>query len=396
MFVFICATFDLPDPQGSGEQFCAAPNIKWHFDIRFCVFVLSHRGWRAMSDTPTPITGDIQVNTYTSNEQRYPSIAALDGGGFVVTWSSFNQDGGGWGVYGQRHDALGNKVGGEFRVNSATFDWQTYASVAALDGGGFVVTWTGYAQDGSGAGIYGQRYNANGSAAGSEFRVNTFTLNDQANSSVAALDGGGFVVTWFSYGQDGSTGGIYAQRYDASGGASGPEFRVNSFTSGYQELPSVAALAGGGFVIVWQSDGQDGSGFGIYGQRYNAGGVAIGSEFRVNSFTNNSQALASVAALLDGGFVVTWQSFGQEAGNWGIYGQRYDASGVKVGTEFHVNSHTASDQLRPTVVGLNDGGFVITWSSQGQDGSGFGKPALDKAEIGKANCNALKHLANAL
>ena len=47
----------------------------------------------------------------------------------------------------------------------------------------------------------------------------------------------------------------------------------------------MAALAGGGFVVTWTSDGQDGSGYGIYGQRYAADGTAVGSEFRVNTFT---------------------------------------------------------------------------------------------------------------
>jgi hypothetical protein len=90
---------------------------------------------------------------------------------------------------------------------------------------------------------------------------------------VAALRDGGYVVTWTSGGQDGDDGsGVYAQRYDASGTKVGGEFQVNTYTTGSQHANGVTALADGGYVITWISDGQDGSGFGIYSQRYDASG----------------------------------------------------------------------------------------------------------------------------
>ena len=46
----------------------------------------------------------------------------------------------------------------------------------------------------------------------------------------------------------------------------GPEFRVNTYTTSTQASPSVASDPNGNFVVVWQSDGQDGSGYGVYGQ----------------------------------------------------------------------------------------------------------------------------------
>ena len=100
---------------------------------------------------------------------------------------------------------------------------------------------------------------------GPEFQVNTYTKMEQIRQSVARLSDGGFVVTWESWGQDGPNGnvGVYGQRYRATGKRVGTEFRVNTTTKGQQIYPSVAGLAGGGFVVVWQSSGQDGSSFGI-------------------------------------------------------------------------------------------------------------------------------------
>ena len=79
---------------------------------------------------------------------------------------------------------------------------------------------------------------------------------------------------------------------------------------------------------------QDGSGCGIYGQRYAADGTPVGSEFRANTYTSSDQIYSSVTALNDGGFVVTWSSLGQDGSGYGIYGQRYAADGTPAGSEF--------------------------------------------------------------
>ncbi len=147
-------------------------------------------------------------------------------------------------------------AGGEFQVNTYTTDFQGTPSITGLSDGGFVVSWTSLGQDGSLAGVYAQRYDANGMALGSEFRVNTTTFDIQSNPSITALSGGGFVVSWISFGQDGSDSGIYAQRYDASGNAAGGEFQVNTTTPDVQFIPSIAALSGGGFVVAGNQGGR--------------------------------------------------------------------------------------------------------------------------------------------
>jgi hypothetical protein len=74
------------------------------------------------------------------------------------------------------------------------------------------------------------------------------------------------VVVWVSVGQAGSGAGVFGQRYDAQGTRDGPEFLVRSFTTGQVAYPSVASSRRG-FVVAWQSE-QDGSGSGIFAQRY--------------------------------------------------------------------------------------------------------------------------------
>jgi Ca2+-binding RTX toxin-like protein len=79
-----------------------------------------------------------------------------------------------------------------------------------------------------------------------------------------------------------------------------------------------------------------------------------------------------VAALSDGGWIVSWESDGQDGDGAGIFQQRYDSHGAAVGSETRVNIQTVGDQNRPTVTALADGGWVVSWTSSGQDGDGLG------------------------
>jgi hypothetical protein len=318
------------------------------------------------------VGSEFRVNTWTINNQSGPSITSLPDGGFVVVWHSDWQDGSGDGVYGQRFDSNGNKVGSEFQVNTSTAHSQGGPSITWLSNGGFVVVWESNGQDGSGWGVYGQRFDSNGGKLGSEFQVNTWTTDDQENPSITSLSNGGFVVVWQSYGQDRSSWGVYAQRFDLNGNKIGSELLLNTWTTDSQGDPSVTSLSDGGFIVVWDSNGQDSSSWGVYAQRFDLNGNKIGSEFRVNAWTTDAQWGPAVTSLLSGGFVVVWQSFGQDGSGYGVYGQGFDANGDKVGSEFRVNTWTTDSQWNPSVTSLPNGGFVVVWHSKEQDGSEYG------------------------
>jgi len=315
-------------------------------------------------DLGSPVGGEFHVNTYTDDDQQGPSVAGLSGGGFVATWLSEGQDGSGNGIYGQQFDSAGDKVGGEFQVNTYTDDDQQGPSVAGLSGGGLVVTWQSYGQDGNYEGVYGQLFDGAGSPVGGEFPVNTTTDYGQNLPSVAPLSNGGFVVAWVS------RGGIYCQRFDSAANKVEGEFKASTYQS--CNSPSVAGLSGGGFVVTWHSWGQDGSGFGIYGQLFDGTGSPVGGEFQVNTYTDDAQDNPAVAALSGGGFVVTWESMDQDGNHEGVYGQIYDSARNAVGGEFQVNTFIASSQDSPSVARLSGGDYVVAWSSASQDGSSDG------------------------
>lgn len=324
--------------------------------------------------TPVATSNEVQVNTYSTGPQDDPSITTLAGGGYVITWSSY-QDGSGRGVYGQRYDSTGNTVGSEFLINTETTQNQDRSSVAALNDGGFIVTWTsGGGQDGNNAGVFAQRFDAAGATVGVEFQVNTHFSGIQENSVATGLGDGGYLVVWESYLQDGSFDGVYAQRYDSAGAASGIEFRINATILNSQREPAVTSLPDGGFFITWDSYLQDGNSDGIYGQRYDSAGNVSIAEFKINTTTANAQRHPEVTVLSDGSYVVIWTSYataaqGGDGDGQGVFGQMFNAAGAAVGNEFQVNTSTLGYQNYSALTALSDGGFVAIWNMQNDGGT---------------------------
>jgi hypothetical protein len=294
-------------------------------------------------------------------DRSEPAVAGLKNGSFVVVWTADGLDGSGLGIYGQRYSAAGVKLGAEFRV-AQNDQSSSQASTAALNDGGFVVAWASNQEEAeSGFGIHAQRYNAAGKPVGGELRVSSAS-HDQTQPSVAALKDGGFVVAWSSAEAESGNLDILGQRYDTAGGKAGKQFRVNAAKDNNQTDASVAALNDGGFVVAWTSDGGDGSGRGISAQRFTAEGTKLGGEIGVNTTTANDQSEPAVAAFADGGFVVVWNSQGEQA--TGMQGQAYDAAGQRIDAEFAVNAIASNDPSQPRTAAFSNGNFVVLWTAK--------------------------------
>ncbi|MEI7686470.1 MAG: matrixin family metalloprotease [Planctomycetota bacterium] len=325
-------------------------------------------------------TSETMVNTTTAGDQTTvdakPSMAVDLNGNTVVVWASRNQDANNsWGVYAQRYNSSGVAQGSEFRVNTTLSGDQTSPTVAMAGNGDFVVAWASFNQDANNSwGVYAQQFSASGAAQGSEFKVNTTTVGDQTSPTAAMASNGDFVVAWSSYNQDATNSwGVYAQRFNAAGAAQGREFRANTTPTSDQKEPSAVMGVDGDFVITWSSFDQDAyRSWGVYAQRYDAAGVAQGSEFRINTTTVGDQKDSSGAIAANGTFVAVWTSSGLLGLSDRVYGQRFDVNGSPLEDEFIVDAKLFGDQKTPSVATDNYGGFIVTWASYGQDGSGWG------------------------
>ena len=321
---------------------------------------------------------EFQINTYSTNSQSYPRIAADGSGHFVLVWEG-SGDGDATGIFARRYKSSGEPLGGEFRVNTYTTYFQGYPSVSADEAGNFVVVWQSDGVDGDAYSIQGRRFAPNGTPLGPEFTVNSDTAGYQYAPDVAVHDDGSFVVTWASDYVDGNLTGIAARRFDAAGAAIGPQFVVNTYTTGWQASyrsgPRVAGGGDGSFVVVWS--GENGSGgigddYNISGRRYDATGAPVGLQFSVNNLAGGYQAYPAVAVRPDNQFVVAWESY-PTAGDFDVFLRRYDATAAPIGLQARANDVAADDQFGAAVAYDSTDGFLVTWSSgPDTDGSQIG------------------------
>jgi hypothetical protein len=275
-----------------------------------------------------------------------------------------------------------DRIGMEFRVNSHVPNDQIRPRLAHQPEGGFIVVWD---SDESGLGgndtngcILGQRFDSDGAPAGTEFQVNTATTYWQWGADIGTDAAGNFVVVWASphAGVNGGDFDIFAQRYLANGVAVGSEFPVNTYTTGRQEYPALAVTPSGEFVVTWQSDKPDTDDLGgIRARRFEADATPIGDDFPVNTFTTEHQRWPAIAVDDDGDFVVVWQ--GDDSGGTdtdpieptkSISGQLFASDGSLVGGEFQVNTYTTDHQYHPSVAMDSDGDFLVVWDSKGSHG----------------------------
>jgi hypothetical protein len=232
---------------------------------------------------------------------------------------------------------------------------------------------------------------------GAEFQVNTHTTYDQKNAAIAMDEAGKFVVVWSSYGQDGSSNGVFGRLFDPNCGQLGEEFQINMTSSGNQAEPVVAMDAAAGFVVAWQGPGlieeeqED-----IFARRFDPNGLPVGGEFCVNSFTNDQQLCPSVAINNNGTFIVVWESSNTpEQENKSICGQLFDSNGVEFGAEFFINAESSVCRY-PDVAADANGNFAVVWLEDKSGNSIMarlfdpnGTPRTDTFEVNTTGFNSV-------
>jgi len=299
-------------------------------------------------------------------------VARDPNGRFVVVWSAGSAGNSDTDVVARRFDASATPLAGAFQVNTYTAYEQNHPAVALAPSGGFAVVWSSDLQDGSSHGIFAQRYDGTGAAAGSETRINTFTSGEQDRPAAAMDDQGNFVVAWQdddleyqTIGYPGSSG-IGAQRFDGSGAAQGGNFLVNTTVDYGQIAPALASSPAGDFVVVWRDTSREG----LFGQLFDGSGATLGSEFQVTSYIQQGTDPAAVAMDSQGNFLVAWSSDGYDSQGPGIFARRFGSAGSPLGSEFQVNTTADGSQVHPSVAADSSGEFVVVWESYGATGRG--------------------------
>jgi hypothetical protein len=316
-------------------------------------------------------------------DQVHPRVAINSAGGFLV-WEDNRTDGDGLGISAQRLDSgLSGKLS-SFQVNQVAVSDQERPQVSLLKDGGAAFVWQG-GQLGS------QHVHARFLASDNTWRTGDILVSDdtkefQVNPVITTLAGGNVVVVYTSLNQYTPTSmkDVYGQMFSPLGEKLGGEFLVNQFTAYNQRSPAVAALANGGFVIVWVSEQQrvavgnsnPGTVYSsysvpsvdIYARTYSASGAPVANEFLVSAPTF-ACANPVVAASDDGSFAVAWGEKDIQIlqNGWDIFTRRFSNVGLG-GAVRRANTQTLRDQFDPQISASGSDYFLV-WNSLGTDGS---------------------------
>jgi hypothetical protein len=264
----------------------------WHRLTAASALVVSIAGISKAAQAPVPVLDRIRVGP----EFSYDGLAYQPHGGFVVV--STGSDSSDAGVVGESVRCFRKR----WRIDSWSTrirrDGNGKPSVAVDEDGDFVVVWGGYTPSDLDEGVFAQRFDADGARIGTEFLVNTVTEGAQFVAHVDNTPAGGFVVVWIRVpirllfirstavdsirapppravssqspralsaiqeayesssqptGAPWQRGGAAKERFPTTtslrgfttlrGAAAGTEFRVNSYTPATQWVPSAIALA---------------------------------------------------------------------------------------------------------------------------------------------------------
>jgi hypothetical protein len=192
-------------------------------------------------------------------------------------------------VYGRLFNADGGGQTAEQLINTG-LEICSGPAIAAGDDGSLVVAWaqkglafSAAAQTTNSWDVYARGFAAgSGLTNGGEVQmVNTFVTGDQYAPQLAA-QGSNFLAVWTSLGQVRKNEGVFGRFLNADATAAGDEFQVNTTTSGRQMQPAVATDGAGRLAVVWAShfftintnNPEFGSGFDLKGQVYAASGYS--------------------------------------------------------------------------------------------------------------------------
>jgi hypothetical protein len=340
-------------------------------------------------------TGLFAQSTYAPQGLEYPLAGSLPGdqvspqvsisgsGGYLV-WQDNVTDADGLGIGARRIN--GNLSGsfGVFRVNEQSAGDQENVRVALLKDGGAAFVWQGGV-----AGfqhIYARFLKGDGTFATGDRLVNTYTANHQIDPAVAVLSNSNVVVTWSSYGQDGSMYGVYAQLFSPTGDRIGSEFQVSQSTLFSQRSAAAVAFPDGGFALAWVGERQATAPISqtglivvtnsvprytadILSRLFDADGAPRGNEFRVSD-SDAPCANPTIAVSTNGGMVLAWSQKNNMANtnSWDVFVRGFDAGAHPVSAALQANSWAYGDQFAPKVAS-NGSDYMVVWTSLAQDGS---------------------------
>jgi hypothetical protein len=224
----------------------------------------SHVVGRVLDMDGSPVSDEIMIGEQAQAD--WPDVAMDDAGRFVVAWirmgDTFNRPYGEFIMF-RQFEADGTPAGGAVCITGDINSRWYGPSIAVDPNGQFAVTWAigPFPHD-----ICMQTFDAASAPVTAPYIINTHLQGNQGHPCIATTGQGEYLAVWDSHGQDGDACGVFGQRCRRDGAVEGPELAVNTCISGRQWYPKAAMAPDGRYVVAWISEGQDGSGYGIFAE----------------------------------------------------------------------------------------------------------------------------------
>jgi Ca2+-binding RTX toxin-like protein len=307
----------------------------------------------------TPIGVEFAINVPNTSINLQPSGTVLDDGSLVVVWSTRNAGATQYGVFGRHFSETGEPIGGEFVVTPlATGQSIQNPIVLAQDDGGFVTVWVQRTATATYK-LQAQFSDETGTPSGSPItlfsRGSFFDVED-----AVALPGGGLAVFTLT------SNGFEQRRFNENGALTSTSTVVSNPNFYSPNGASAEVLPAGSIVTTFSKVRSDGSGIpDLFVQRLNAAGAPVGALIQINSETNpptGGGQQPQIAALADGGFVVVWSTDTSPSSSEAtIYGRRFNADGEPIGEEVAIEGGGGLFRYGLNIGVLEDNGFVVSW-----------------------------------
>jgi hypothetical protein len=345
---------------------------------------------------------------YNLSEPYTLSAAALSNGGYVIAWRDLGSNQVSMRVYDASHQLVNDQVeigplpkrtvrhkySGDIEVDVLP---QQVPVLTAVEDGGFVATFSAYHPQHrnlseifhlGGVTAYAQAFTADGQPKSEALQIRpwldstlgvSYNWNKWKNwvQDSAALPDGRHVVV-FDLGSDQpdnplENDAIMVRFFDADGVPVSDGFIVNqsnTYYKNYRQSTTVAALAGGRFVVAWEDNGEM-----VWWRLYNAQGSALNEQQRMGE---DRYIDPIVNPMPDGGFLLTARRYisspyGAYADD--AYAQRIDADENLVSDVFKVidagdDLDRASARVAPAVLWLGDGSIWSVVQATNRDDQG--------------------------
>ncbi|MEM1039943.1 MAG: tandem-95 repeat protein [Pseudomonadota bacterium] len=265
-------------------------------------------------------------------------------------------------------------------INETSLGNQSAPQTIALDDGNILVVWYGNAFSADAGNLSGRILGADGSAVSAEFSIGTVPVegndvNDGAPVSLANLGGGNVFISWMSEqnhtpNPDGSGQAVLGSVVNVSTQSAGPEFTINQNGSGEQSAPVSVSLDDGRALVFWWDDARSQNGLSQVNARFiNSDGSPDGASFLVGTApvegdSDYDQPRLDAVQFNNGNVLVSWQSDDTpdvDGDGTAVVAAMIDTSTNSAGSQFTVNTTTASNQSGPVTLALSDGRGLVVW-----------------------------------